>query len=445
MIEKLAYAPIFKGPENTMNNNIKILVVDNSRLFRGLLKNVLNQYDFKAVFCSTAEEALSELKSQHYDLVCAAYHLSDMAGENFCQQARDVAGTQNTRLVLFTAEDNQNLLKQALLVGATDIYSKNQFAQFELYLQRLSADLTHNISGQILLIEDSKSQLMWMESLLIDKGLEVDSFSNAEQAKHAFIKNNYDLVISDIVLEGSMSGLSLVREIRRNPTDKGLTPIFAISAYDDISRRLELYHVGINDYMTKPVIAEEFIFRVANLIQNYRILNELSAERQHLQQIALLDPVTELYNRNAFEELAPKELAQAERTQNPLSLAILDIDHFKRVNDEFGHEKGDRVLADVGLRLKNTLRKGDMIFRWGGEEFVILLFNCPPENALELLEKQQIRFNKRKYAGLSITVSIGVSGIKDFKEQVSILQLFKEADEAVYTAKASGRNQVCLY
>ncbi len=286
---------------------------------------------------------------------------------------------------------------------------------------------------------------MWMESLLIHHGLEVDSFSNAEQAIEAFIKNDYDLVISDIVLEGSMSGMSLVREIRRNPTDKGLTPIFAISAYNDKLRRIELYQLGINDYMVKPIIAEEFIYRVANLVQNHRIVNELGAERQHLQKIALLDSLTELYNRNAFDELAVKELAQAERNRSHFSLAILDIDYFKRVNDEYGHETGDRVLAEIGMRLKNTLRKGDMIFRWGGEEFVILLFNCAPEQAVDVLEKQRIRFNKRKYAGLSITVSIGVSGIEHFKEQVTIQQLFKQADKAVYKAKSAGRNQVCLY
>nr|WP_051906630.1 response regulator [Methylomarinum vadi] len=348
-----------------MRKKINVLIVDHSRLFRTILSDVLQRHGYTSFFCSSGAEALSQLRIQQYDLVCAPYHLSDMSGKNLCQQVRAIRHCQETRIILFTAEENENLLKQALLAGATDIYSKQQFAQFEVYLQRLAEDLFNNVIGQVLLIEDSPSQLLWLERLLKERGLEVDAYSNAERALAAFEENTYDLVVTDIVLEGSMSGLTLVREIRRNPTDKGLTPVFAISAYDDISRRIELYHIGVNDYMTKPVIAEEFVYRTANLIRNQRIVNELNAERQHLQEIALLDPVTGLYNRNAFDKLAPKELATAFRNQCPLSLAILDIDYFKKINDTHGHDIGDRVLADVGFWLRNILRKGDLVFRWG--------------------------------------------------------------------------------
>ena len=429
-----------------MNHKLNILAADNSRLFRTLLENILAQYDFTTRFCATGQEAIAELQDQHFDLICAAYHLTDMNGEAFCQQVRNNKQNQNTRIILFTAEDNPELLKQALLSGATDIYSKDHFSQFETYLHRLAtADTSSTIIGQVLLVEDSPSQLLWAESLLSEYGLEVDCFTNAEQAMEAFNNKTYDLVISDIVLEGNMSGLSLVREIRRNPTEKGLTPIFTMSAYNDISRRIELYHIGINDYMPKPIIAEEFIYRINNLIQSHRMVNQLTAERKHLQEIALLDSVTGLYNRNAFDQFAPRELVQAKRNQTPLSLAVIDLDYFKQVNDKFGHDIGDKVLAEVGLWLRNTLRKGDMVFRWGGEEFVILLSNCAPDNALDLLEKQRIRFNKREYAGIPITISIGISGISDVTKSKNIHQLFTEADEAVYRAKEAGRNQVCLY
>jgi len=428
-----------------MNSKLKVLAIDHSKLFRSLIESALTQHDFSTVFCSTGQEALHHLKTQQFDLVCAAYHLVDMTGEAFCEKLRKTLNYQNTRVILFTSEDNQELLKRALLAGATDIYSKDRFDLFETYLKRLASDALKSIIGQVLLIEDSPSQLLWVESLLLEYGLEVDSFSNAEDAIIAFNQKSYDLVISDIVLEGNMSGLSLVREIRRNPTEKGLIPIFAMSAYNDISRRIELYHVGINDYMPKPIIAEEFIYRVNNLIQNYRIVNQLSAEREHLQKLALLDPVTKLYNRNAFNKFAPKEIAQAERNQQAISLAVLDIDFFKKVNDTYGHKRGDNVLEDVGLWLTNTLRKGDMVFRWGGEEFVIILPHCNASNAREVLEKQRIRFNKRKYAGLSITISIGISSINDVTKQKDLKQLFSEADKAVYKAKELGRNRVCLF
>ncbi len=427
-----------------MNKTFNVLVVDNSRLFRSLLKELLDQFQFTTCFCSTAQEALEQTQNQTFDLICAAYHLSDMTGEQFCQQLRQQKNAENSRIILFTAEDNKDLLKNALLVGATDIYSKDQFDQFERYLKRLSNEACINIIAQVLLIEDSPSQLLWLKSILIEHGMDVDSFSNAEQAIDEFKQKDYDLVITDIVLEGSMSGLSMVREIRRMSSEKGLTPIFAMSAYNDISRRIELYHVGVNDYMTKPIIVEEFIYRVHNLIETQRMFNQLAMEQKQLQEIALLDPVTGLYNRNAFEQFASREIKNAITKKQAISLAILDLDYFKNVNDKYGHGTGDQVLADVGLWLRNTLRKGDMVFRWGGEEFVLLLIDCTPEDANKLLEKQRKRFNNRKYAGLSITASIGISGITNPENPKTTKQLFLEADKAVYAAKGAGRNRVCL-
>lgn len=428
----------------TMRNNIKTLIVDHSRLFRALLADVLQRHGYSSVSCTTGGEALTRLKTQEYELICASYHLIDMSGETFCRQVRDNNDRQNSRIILFTAEENESLLKRALLAGATDIYSKHQFAQFEIYLHRLATDFCNQVIGQVLLIEDTLSQSMWLKKLLTDRGLEVEVFSDAEQALAAFETNAYDLVITDIVLEGAMSGLALVREIRRNPSDKGLTPILAISAYDNVSRRLELYHVGVNDYMTKPVIAMELFYRATNLIHNRRIMNELNAERRHLQEIALLDPVTGLYNRNAFDKLAFKELANAERNRYPISLAILDIDYFKSINDNYGHDTGDEVLADVGSWLRNVLRKGDMVFRWGGEEFVMILLDCTPEQAFAVLEKQRTRFNKAQFAGLKLTVSIGISGVESHTDSKTLDRLFKQADEAVYHAKSSGRNRISI-
>ena len=428
-----------------MKKKFKILCVDNSRLFHAVINEISDKNNFITDSCTTAKEALNKLQNQDYDLVCAAYHLSDMTGDNLCQQIRDTPNCLNIRIVLFTAEEDKDLLKKVLLAGATDVFSKDNFSEFETYLQRLAESFFNTNVGQILLIEDSPSQLQWIEALLIETGWEVNSFLNAEEAIISFAENEYDLVVTDIVLEGTMSGLSLVREIRRLSTDKGLIPIFAISAYDDASRRIELYHVGINDYMTKPIIAEEFVFRVRSLIQGHRVFNELNQERMHLKSIALLDSVTGLYNRNAFNEFAPIELEKAKRTHSPISLAILDIDYFKKVNDKFGHDVGDQVLAEVGLWLRKTLRKGDMVFRWGGEEFVILLTSCSPDKAQEVLEKQRIRFNNRKYADIAITASTGISGAKVIDEKITIQQLFKEADEAVYNAKGSGRNKVCLF
>jgi len=428
-----------------MKNKIKILCVDSSRLFQAVVNEISDKNGFFTKFAISGKDALVEMENQDYDLVCAAYHLSDMAGDKLCQKIREIPEHLHTKIILFTAEEDKSLLNKAWLAGATDIFSKYEFKQFETYLKRFSQNISNKNIGQILFIEDSPSQMKWIESLLTTKGWEVDSFSNAVDAMDSFSKNEYDLVVTDIVLEGTMSGLSLVREIRRNATDKALTPIFAMSAYNDPSRRIELYHLGINDYIAKPIIPEEFVFRIKNLIQSHRAFNELNEEKNRLKSLALLDSVTGLYNRNAFNQFAPLELEKAKRNKTQISLAILDIDYFKLVNDKLGHDVGDQVLAEVGLWLRKTLRKGDMVFRWGGEEFVILLSSCSPANAKNVLEKQRIRFNKRKFADVAITASTGISNIEIIDKKTTINQLFKQADEAVYNAKESGRNRVHLF
>jgi diguanylate cyclase (GGDEF)-like protein len=428
-----------------MTQQLKVLIVESSRLFQTMLQDLMVRNGFEVITCHNAVTALQYVQQEDIGMVCAAYHLEDMDGISFTQKLRELPKGEQLRICLFTSEDDQELLKKALLAGATDIYNKNRFAQFVIYVQRLAQDCHKSIIGHVLLIDDSKSQRAWMKTLLENRGLDVDAFDNAEDALSAFNKHHYDLVITDIVLAGNMSGINLVREIRRTPTEKGQTAILAVSAYDDFSRRLELYHLGINDYITKPVVIEELVYRISNLVQISRLFNDLVTERKHMEKVALLDPITELYNRNAFDEFAPKELATAERGGTPFSIAILDIDYFKRVNDAYGHDRGDQVLADVGKWLRLTRRKGDMIFRWGGEEFVILMTNCKPEKAAEVLEKQRSRFNSHRHGDLLITASIGVSGVTDYSQPLTIVQLFKQADKAVYDAKGAGRDRVCLF
>jgi two-component system cell cycle response regulator len=246
-----------------------------------------------------------------------------------------------------------------------------------------------------------------------------------------------------MVLAGKMSGLTLVRSIRRLASDKGLVPIFAVTAYDELSRRIELFQVGINDYMAKPLNPEEMLFRIARLIKEHQLHHELSNERKVLQEMALLDPLTHLYNRGALNQLLPKALANARREQTPVSLVVMDLDLFKRINDEFGHDQGDNVLRETANWLRNAFRKGDLVFRWGGEEFVIFLNKCTLTEAKELIEKQRERFSRRRMANYEITASFGISSQEDFTKDMPYELLFKQADTALYKAKNAGRNHVC--
>ncbi|MCK9607647.1 MAG: diguanylate cyclase [Methylomonas sp.] len=416
--------------------------METTKLYQGLLSEIMHSHNFDTVICSTGAEAVEISQDHSFNLICIAYHLPDLSGEILCKHLRSNPATKNSRIILFTGEDNPEVLKGALRAGATDIYNKNNIAQFQTYLQRYANLINSKLIGNALLIEDSPAQQKWLKLQLEFIGLEVDAFFTAEQALDAFLENPYDIIITDMVLSGNMSGLNLVRSVRREASEKGLTPIFAITAYDEISRRIELFQLGINDYMTKPINPEEMLFRIARLIKENQLFNELSRERKVLQEMAMLDPLTQLYNRIALNQLLPKSLADCKRKKIPVSLVMMDLDFFKRINDEHGHDQGDKVLMETGNWLRNAFRKGDLVFRWGGEEFVIFLSKCTLAEAKILMEKQRERFSKRQMADHSITASFGISSYEDFDTDISHETLFKQADTALYKAKQGGRNCV---
>lgn len=419
-----------------------VLIVDGSKLFRELLADLMTQNGFQADQCADGGGALQLCAQRHFDLICIAYHLPDFSGEALCKKLREHANQRHSRIILFTSEDNETLLKAALLAGATDIYNKHEFQQFQTYIHRFAESQRRSVVGNVLLIEDSPSQAAWMAALLRSRGLCVDAFPDADQALLALNDNDYDVIVTDVVLTGKLTGLNQVRAIRRLPGDKGTIPIFAVTAYDDVSRRVELFHVGINDYMAKPVHPEEMLNRIGNLIELQQARRKLNQERNVLQDMALLDPLTKLYNRAALNQLLPKALINAYRERIPVGLAIMDVDFFKQINDSHGHRRGDQVLTEIGDWLLGIFRDGDMIFRWGGEEFVIFLNHCDLHDSQRLIAKQCRRLSERKFAQLDITASFGVSAIEDFDQEATLDKLLEIADQALYQAKKAGRNRM---
>jgi len=420
---------------------MNILVVDHSKVFRALWHRLVLKAGHEPIMVATGEEGLNELKRRRVDLVCVSLTLPDTDGIEFCRSARKTRRGRHVPLILLTSTEDKSARMKAFEAGATDIHSKTDIEELFNQAARFVEEDEQRISGRVLYVEDSSVVAHVMLKILERLGLEVDHYTSATEAYEAFGTHAYDLVVSDILVEGEMSGMGLVSRIREQFPDKARVPILAVSGMDDITRRMELFRLGVNDFISKPVIEEEVVARVSNLISNKQLFDQVRAQRRHLYELAMIDQLTGLYNRNSLAEFAKKAFSEANRHDFPLSLILIDVDHFKEINDTHGHLTGDEVLASLGEMLKNNCRDEDFAVRFGGEELMLILPHCPHQDAVQRAEELRHAVEQLHPSGIPMTASLGVTS-RPQGQKVSMEDLFRIADKAVYQAKEQGRNQV---
>jgi diguanylate cyclase (GGDEF)-like protein len=218
-----------------------------------------------------------------------------------------------------------------------------------------------------------------------------------------------------------------------------------------MSDKVSGLEAGADDYLPKPFDEAELNARIYVRLRAKTHQDELKQKNHQLEDmltrvesLAIMDPLTGIYNRRRFETIFNSEFKRAMRYQLPLSLLMIDIDHFKKVNDVLGHQEGDKVLKELSQIVQSTIREVDSPARWGGEEFVVLSPNTTRENALRAAERVRKAVDKHAFTGMGdkkVTVSIGVAGIPspDIDTQEKLIHA---ADLAMYAAKKNGRNRV---
>ena len=278
---------------------------------------------------------------------------------------------------------------------------------------------------------------------MCDAGYEAAHFKNADDALAAFREQNFDLVLTDLILEGNKTGQVMIREILEMPGRHCEVPILAMSGLNDARRRVELLNSGVSDYIQKPVLDEELLARVKNLIRMRHLLDQVEKQRAHMRELAMIDQLTKLYNRHFLMDMGPRKIAEAMRHRFKLSLLVIDIDHFKNINDTYGHATGDTVLAKIACVLNESCRNEDLAARFGGEEFVIILMHCNENDALNKAEQIRKQIAATPFDNFSVTASIGVVCLPDGCN-CDFKNLFEQADAALYKAKQNGRDRVEL-
>lgn len=418
---------------------MNVLIVEPSHFVSAVLRNLCGKYGLVPRLAESGAGALDMLREASPDLIVMAYELGDMNGCEFFSRAKTLRNARGVPGVMFSGTAKQSVVIEALGSGVTECFSKNEMRRLEDFIKHIAETTAARFSGRVMLVEDSKTAAMFARSVLEDMGLTVDTFASAEQAIGAFAQGNYDLVLSDYVLAGSMSGLAVIRAIRDAPGRKALTPILAMSSLVDTTRKVEILRNGANDFVFKPVVPEELRARVSNLLNAQILMRRLEAQTQAMRDMAMHDQLTNLFNRHYLQDNLPQVLVEADRSGKQPCLAIIDIDHFKLVNDVHGHDVGDKVLVEVAHALLESAQPTDILARYGGEEFVLITRGESLEATYQHLEAMRQAIALRNPAGVPLTISIGVAPRHAGE---SYRSMFGRADKAVYQAKANGRNRV---
>ncbi len=418
------------------------LIVDPSKTYRTLLSSVLEGYGFGVMSAPDSALALTLVAKNRYDLICVS--IEGSSNELF-SLIRGSGLNKNTPIVMLTSNYSREVIEKSIAAGVTHVFQKKAFSVFSNYLGQFCKELLFAdvVTGKILYVEDSLSVAAATVQLLTSTGHQVEHCTFAEDAIDKFLASEYDLVLTDLLLAGEAGGLDIVRSIRSCADgNKKNVPVLAVSAFEDSARRIELFRSGINDYVQKPIIHEELLARINNLIRTQRLLKQLNLQHERLKEVAMTDQLTTLYNRHYLMEELPKKISQANRYDQSLSLLMLDIDYFKLVNDKYGHQMGDEILIVVANTLKQCCRNEDLVVRYGGEEFIVLLDRCNLNDARERSEFIRKAIESLKPYDINVTVSLGVSTYKNGSD--SYEGLFSRADKAVYEAKNLGRNIVVV-
>ena len=295
---------------------------------------------------------------------------------------------------------------------------------------------------RVLVAEDDPVSRHRLHMALSSWGYEVTSVTNGQEALNEIAgPDGPSLAILDWSMP-QVDGLEVCRTIRGTAAGQYVYLIL-LTAHDRDDDVIEGFDAGADDYVTKPFDTRELSARVRSGARIVRLQQQLIATREQLRDKAMHDQLTSLLTRGAFFEMCDNEFARAKRSGASLALVLADLDHFKQINDRYGHLAGDDVLRETARRLRATFRKEDAVGRYGGEEFVALAVGCSMDAAMGLAERFRQNMSRAPIdtgAGpIEVTASIGVAVMPGSAGPTALL---KAADEALYRAKETGRNRV---
>lgn len=410
----------------------RIMVLDEDEVFRSNIGSLIQQCGHSSVSFSSWSEAKTFLQTSRVDLLISGLSLSSRAEPEFLQT---VSAFDEANIPVVIITDNYSIETREWLfsLGFIDCIARRDLSMDRLqrYLDTLEIDdklLSFMRSLRVAVIDDSSVILKISARILAMYGIRsIELFSDPLEL--LAIERGYDLYISDIVLK-AMSGDDLVVNLRSRFPD---SIIIAMSKFTGERPLSKVLLSGADDYIYKPFDAPALISRLKVNIRSYQY-------KKTLENRTVTDSLTELYNHRYSYERLEEEMLKAQRYSRVLSVLMLDVDDFKQINDNFGHRAGDEILISLAKIFKDALRQVDIVGRYGGEEFIIIL----PETDLAAAQTVAEKIRKSvedccSQQGVAITISVG---LVKYKYGESTGDVIDRADALLYRAKRLGKNRV---
>ncbi|MFV0250487.1 MAG: PleD family two-component system response regulator [Rickettsia aeschlimannii] len=444
-----------------------ILVVDDIELNIKLLTAKLLQEYYTVLTANNGKEALATLKKGKIDIILLDVMMPEIDGFEVCKTIKTDPETTHIPVVMITALSDIDDRVKGLEAGADEFLTKpiNDTALF-VRLKSLSRmkslidelklrNSTNALLGvtniemhdtfadkKILLINDDVVQAKNIKQMLLKITQNVKVISNSDELD---IINEYtpDLVIISSTLEND-DPLRISVILRGKAEISGVVIILQIDE-DGMPLVVKGIELGINDYFVYPIEESELLARIRTQLKRKQYQDNLRNDLEQSVNLAAKDGLTGLFNRRYFDIHLKQMIEKANKESIKLYLLMCDIDNFKYINDTYGHQAGDKVLTIVSRILKNTLRVTDLIARFGGEEFTILLTDIDISKAIETAERVRVKIEYMDFyiedqiEPLKNTISIGVT---KYKKEESIESFIERADKAMYEAKTTGKNKV---
>ncbi|MBS0489505.1 MULTISPECIES: PleD family two-component system response regulator [unclassified Phenylobacterium] len=446
----------------------RILVVDDIEANVRLLEAKLTAEYYDVLTASDGPTALAIAAKEKPDIVLLDVMMPGMDGFQVCRRLKDDPETRHVPVVLVTALDGRADRIAGLESGADEFLTKpiddvllfarvRSLTRLKMVIDELrdreasgrrmgviagAASRLGGTGGRILIVDDHERQA---QRVATELAIEHRPVIEADPEKALMTaKGPVDLIIVNATAR-AFDGLRFAAQLRSDEATRHL-PVLAVVDFDERSRLVKALEIGVNDILPKPIDPQELAARARTQIRRKRYTDYLRDNLDHSLELAVTDQLTGLHNRRYMAGQLEALVRRATHGGDPVACLLIDIDHFKKINDGYGHDVGDEVLREFAVRVASNVRAIDLPCRYGGEEFVVVMPDTKLEDAERIAERIRLHVAGSPFRVkggselLTVTISVGVAATLGEGDKPEAL--LKRADEAVYEAKAHGRNKV---